>query len=64
MCDKPKKVKCNLIVRGTERANANAQKDLDVPDPNSDQALATIKDGLGVNHEQKGTTEDSDTNNK
>jgi len=63
MSDKPKKIKCNLIVRGTERANASAQKDLDVPDPDSDHALAAIRNGLEVDHEQKETFEDSDTNN-
>jgi hypothetical protein len=64
MCDKPQKIKCDLIVRGTERANASAQKDLDIPDPNSDKALAAIRDGLEVDHEQKRTPQDSDTNNK
>lgn len=63
MCDKPQKTKCHLVVRGTKQANTNAQKDLDVPDPNLDKALATIKDGLGVDHGQKVAFKDSDTHN-
>lgn len=35
MYDKKTKVECRLITRGTDKANANAIGDLNVPDPES-----------------------------
>lgn len=35
MDDKKTKVECRLITRGTDKANANAISDLNIPDPES-----------------------------
>jgi hypothetical protein len=49
MTDKCKKIKCGLVVRGSDKVNANARKDLLVPDPEIDRALAVIDDALEEN---------------
>lgn len=41
------KIKCNLIVRGSDESNASAKADLKIQDPDQDRALAIINEALG-----------------
>jgi len=56
MKEEQKKIKCDLIVRGTAQANANAKADLEIPDPDDQRAKAILNEALGVVDEQKRTT--------
>ena len=46
MNDTAKKIKCNLVVRGSNEVNAIAEADLKKPDPDRDRALALINEAL------------------
>lgn len=46
MNDIEKKIKCNLVVRGSSEVNAIAEADLKKPDPDKDRALAAINEAL------------------
>lgn len=53
MKKKPTKIQCNLVVRGSEKANAAAKADLEIEDPEHNRALAIIEEALKEkNHEQ------------
>ena len=47
MENKVTKIKCNLIVRGSDESNASAKADLEIQDPDRDRALALIDEALG-----------------
>lgn len=47
-----KEIKCNLIVRGSDKANAVAKADLEVKDPDKDRALAILDKAFGEEDEQ------------
>jgi hypothetical protein len=67
MKEKAKKIKCDLIVRGSNKANATAKTDLNIKDPSKDRALAIIDEALDKEHEQddqRTTSEKIDSDNK
>ncbi len=48
------KIKCNLIVRGSDESNASAKADLEIQDPDQDRALAIINEALGDKRNEQG----------
>lgn len=48
-------IKCNLIVRGSDKANAVAKEDLEVQDPDKNHALAIIDEALGEKEREQDT---------
>ncbi len=51
-----KKIKCSLNVRGSDSANAAAEKDLEIPDPEKDKAIAIINEALGTKDDDEEET--------
>ncbi len=52
-------IKCGLRVQGSAKANAIAQSDLDVPDPDEHQATAILKKALEENDDKGRATQNS-----
>lgn len=53
MSDKKTKIGCELITRGTDKANAQAIDDLSVPDPEPEVGKKIINDAVKEEEEQK-----------
>jgi len=58
MSDKKTQIDCRLITRGTDKANAKAIEDLNVPDPEPAVGEQVIKDAM-----EEGSEDDSQTGN-
>ena len=51
MSDKPTKIDCRLVARGTKGVEAQADDDLNVPDPDSATGKRIIKEALEEDEE-------------
>ena len=56
-------IKCELRVQGSAKANAIAQSDLDVPDPDEKQAIAILKKALEEDDDEGKATRNSSSDN-
>lgn len=56
--DKKTKFECRLIAHGTDKANARAISDLDIPDPEFVIGEQIIKKALEEDEEDDGQSED------
>lgn len=59
VCHKKYKLQLRLTARGTDKAEAQAVSDLDVPDPELDKGKQIIQEAMGEIEEDDSKPEDS-----